>query len=116
MRVPNLKSKALPDHPEDSLDEWPVDENNKRLMRFKWNKPSDDLDNFTNIKDICKWIKEKGPQMFPLSAACIRDISADDLQKKVIKKFRALVETKKEKAKDNTVSKYQSRRKGVRII
>lgn len=144
MQLPDLTPDSLPEHPNDTLEDWPLDTEQRPIMRFDWNQSHKDAENFQNIRKICDWVKEKGSQHIPESAASVRAISMGDLQDRVVKKFKLLVSARKKNIKKQaalpnsedvpeqseqpkqeavdvkpqiqTASKSQSRRKGVRFI
>ena len=91
--VPKLKAVKLPwypDFPSDSPD-WPQESGtNEKLLRFRWDKPWDNDDNFYSIRMIISHMKRHGAQLVPSASTALNSISEEDLQSRVVAKFTAL--------------------------
>lgn len=90
--VPKLTANFLPPYPETGTD-WPTDPSNeeRRLLRFRWDKGHDDHDNYHNILIIIDFVCKKGASYVPAAAESLAIISEDDLKARVIQKFKDLV-------------------------
>jgi hypothetical protein len=57
------------------------------VLRFRWDKPWDDEDNFYSIQMIVSYMKQHGGSVVPSAGTTLKAISEDDHQKRVVDKF-----------------------------
>ncbi|KII92120.1 hypothetical protein PLICRDRAFT_36907 [Plicaturopsis crispa FD-325 SS-3] len=91
--VAKLKAASLPMYPV-NVEEWPMEvgsDGRTRLLRFRWEQPwNDDGDNYYAIRMLVGHIKRHGTGLIPAAATAIKGISEDDLQKRVVAKYKGL--------------------------
>jgi len=103
MGCPTLKGKDLPPYPEIE-DEWPLrPSSGTKTLRFRWDRPFNNKDNWENIVKISAEILQNGAQALPDAAKAITMVSEKDRIEKVRKKFTALAQAYKTEVKKETV-------------
>ncbi|KAG6875301.1 hypothetical protein C0992_004372 [Termitomyces sp. T32_za158] len=86
-----LTADVLPAYPS-SNDEWPIKPGTDvKAIRFHWDRPHTDLENWTNLMLISREVKENGKYTMPAATAAIECVSKDDREARIIQKFRDLV-------------------------
>lgn len=91
--IAKLKAASLPMYPV-NVDDWPMEvgsDGRTRLLRFRWEQPwNDDGDNYYAIRMLVGHIKRHGTGLIPAAATAIKGISEDDLQKRIVAKYKGL--------------------------
>ncbi|KAG6877238.1 hypothetical protein C0993_009247 [Termitomyces sp. T159_Od127] len=85
-----LTADVLPPYPR-TTDEWPVRPGTEvKAIRFRWERPHTDPDNWAGLMLISHEIQENGKQTMPSATAAIEHVSKDDHEARIIQKFKDL--------------------------
>ncbi|KAF5385084.1 hypothetical protein D9615_001060 [Tricholomella constricta] len=96
-----LTAEALPPYPRET-EAWPVKPGTTiPLMRFRWDRPHTDPDNWKNLMKISFELKENGAQTSPVAAPAIAHVSKEDRDARIIVKFKDLCKVVRKAAEES---------------
>jgi hypothetical protein len=103
--VGKLTADHLPAWPDEDSP-WPTDpaDSTRRLLRFKWDFPYENEDNWKGIRCVSDFIKKKGVSLLAGAAGPLRVISDDDLQNCVVRKFKDMQKSLRDAARKKTAA------------
>ncbi|TFK58199.1 hypothetical protein BDN72DRAFT_906975 [Pluteus cervinus] len=106
MDHPLSSPATFPEFPADDNDEtWPKvqtvdDDPTLPVVRFRWNCPKDQSDNFRGIRLVVSWVRRKGAAHTPALAKILEDLSENHLQQRVTERFEQLRREYREHQRD----------------